>query len=499
MNAFLQKAALGVFAITIGLTACKDSENNDPTPVVGEIETDISGNISTTVATSFAPVSDIPANVSTTSGTTFAPISDIPGDTDSEPGYTFYDLDTQTIITDTTSAAWDIGFGGTTIIANSGNGGGIQVVDGAYADVTTAPADGYAEQTESSSWYNYDFTTHVITAKEDKTILVQTPDGNYAKVQITSYYHSDSNTGRYFSFNFTLKMDGTLALFHEDTYSYYDLETGTLVEDETSDEWDIAVNGTTVLANSENGGGIQVVEGAYAEAITAPTSGYEANTAAASWYNYDPATHLITPKEDKTVVVLTPQGNYARVEILSYYKGAPELEGASYAELESRYYTFNYTLKLDGDTELFHQNKTTYYDLDSGEIVADSASSQWDIAFSSTTILANAENGGGIQGLNIAFSATTEAPIEGYLDSNSAWYNYTSNATPIHAILPVENYTLAVLTPDGLYAKVRIISYYKGNPDTSTNEFANTETRSEERFFTFEYAIQTDGSTYFED
>ena len=497
MKIHLQKAAFVLLALTLSLTACKESGNDGPTPVVGELVSDVPGNISTTVGTTFAPVADIQANVSTTTGTAFAPVADIPGNTENEPGYTFYDLDSQTIIDDTASADWDLGFGSTTIIANSGNGGGIQVVDGAYADVTTAPEDGYAAQTESSSWYSYDPTTHVISAKEDKTIIVQTPDGNYAKVQITSYYHSETEISRYFTFNFTLKMDGSTDLFHEDTYTYFDLETGAAVE--STADWDIAFDGTTIMANSENGGGIQVVDGAYDDVTTAVTSGYAAQTESSSWYNYDFTTHLITPKEDKTILVLTPEENYARVQVVSYYQGNPDLSSASYSELTSRYYTFNYTLKLDGGTELYHEEQFTYFDFDAGEPVDDAASSQWDVAFSGTTIYANSENGGGIQGLNIEFANTTEAPIEGYSADNTGWYNYTGNTAPMHAVLPVEGYTLVVQTPDGLYAKLRIISYYQGNPDTSSDAFVNTETRPASRYFTFEYAIQTDGSTLFEE
>lgn len=497
MSGTLQKNLSLLFIFLLSLTACSDSGSDGPAPVVGQLVSDIPGNLPTTVGTTFAPVSNIQANVSTTTGTTFAPVSNIPGNTETEPGYTFYDLDTQTIITDSASSDWDIAFGSTTILANSGNNGGIQVVDGAYADVTDAPTDGYADQTESGSWYSYNPATHVISAKEDKTIVVLTPDGNYAKVQITSYYHSETEVSRYFTFNFALKLDGSTQLYHEETLTYFDLESGAAVE--ASASWDIAFNGTTVLANSENGGGIQAVDGAYADVTTAPGSGYSAQTESGSWYSYNPATHIISPNEAKTLVVHTPEGNYARVQVLSYYKDNPELENASYTDLESRYYTFNYTLKLNGSTELYHTDTATYYDLDSGEPVEDPESSQWDIAFSGTTIEANSANGGGIQGLNIAFANTTEAPTEGYSADNSGWYTYTGNTAPLHAVLPLEDYTLVVQTPDGLYAKVRIISYYEGNPDTSSETFANTETRPESRYFTFEYAIQTDGSTFFEE
>lgn len=145
----------------------------------------------------------------------------------------------------------------------------------------------------------------------------------------------------------------------------------------------------------------------------------------------------------------------------------------------------------------------TFYNLENHEIISDSdsVSNAWDIAFSGTTILVN----GGVSGpgeggavvLDQAFDATDQAPSSGYeVDTDTShaitdWYNYTGDSEPAHAVLPIENTTIVLKTGDGdHYAKFRIISYYKGNPDTSTDEFANMETRPPSRYYTFEYAIQ---------
>lgn len=142
----------------------------------------------------------------------------------------------------------------------------------------------------------------------------------------------------------------------------------------------------------------------------------------------------------------------------------------------------------------------TFYDLDAQQIIEDSTSAAWDIAFGGTTILANSGNNGGIIGLEVAFTDITEAPETGYEESNASWYNYTGEAPtgPQHAILAKGDYTLIVKTPEGKYAKVQILSYYQGNPDTSTPEFADFMTRPASRFFTFQYGLQTDGSRFFE-
>jgi hypothetical protein len=275
-------------------------------------------------------------------------------------------------------------------------------------------------------------------------------------------------------------------------YTFFDLNTGEIIEDTTDSRWDIGFGSTTLIANSGNGGGIQVVNTAYAELQLAPGEGYVPETEQGSWYNYDSGTRTVTPKENQSIVVQTTDGQYAKVQILSYYRDSDP-------ERESRYFTFNYTLQTEaGNTRLYHEDTETYFDLDTGEIVEDSASSQWDIALSVTTISANVQNEGGIMALNIPFADVTEAPTEGYEESNSSWYTYTGNTPPVRAVLPVDGLTLVVLTPEGKYAKVRMISYYKGNPDTSTQEFADTNTRPDSRYFTFEYAVQTDGSVNFE-
>lgn len=148
----------------------------------------------------------------------------------------------------------------------------------------------------------------------------------------------------------------------------------------------------------------------------------------------------------------------------------------------------------------------TFYDLQSGEIVADedSATTIWDLAFSSTTILTNSGISGSGEGgaviLDVPFENIDIAPSEGYntdaetslaipTGDENGWYNYTgTDQNPNHAILPIENKTIVVRTGDGdHYAKVRILSYYKGNPEiTSDMQFPPAN----DRYYTFEYAVQ---------
>ena len=60
------------------------------------------------------------------------------------------------------------------------------------------------------------------------------------------------------------------------------------------------------------------------------------------WYNYEgPPTHLITPIAGRTLIFKTHNGRYAKMEIQSYYKNAPESPNAFTDE--AQVYTFNYT------------------------------------------------------------------------------------------------------------------------------------------------------------
>jgi hypothetical protein len=143
---------------------------------------------------------------------------------------------------------------------------------------------------------------------------------------------------------------------------------------------------------------------------------------------------------------------------------------------------------------------------------SDSATTKWDIGFRGTTIILN----GGVSGpgqtqgqiVNGIFDELTVAPSDGYTSDNTTakaivgsggWYNYTgTTSVPNHAILPIAGKIIVVRTTEGKYAKAEIISYYKGNPDTTTPTFADLATRPAARFFTFRFIYQPDGTTNLE-
>lgn len=149
-----------------------------------------------------------------------------------------------------------------------------------------------------------------------------------------------------------------------------------------------------------------------------------------------------------------------------------------------------------------------YYSLRENTLVQDSASAEWDVAFSRTTIYTNSGSSGPGDGgaivLDQPFEATTMAPSEGYAidtsstnlaiptGSDNGWYNYNPST---HIVTPIEGKTIVIRTADGTqYAKINILSYYKGNPDLSSDEFNNNPDDYPSGYYTFEYAIQLNGS-----
>jgi hypothetical protein len=156
-------------------------------------------------------------------------------------------------------------------------------------------------------------------------------------------------------------------------------------------------------------------------------------------------------------------------------------------------------------------NQFTLFSLKDNAIVPndDSASTRWDIGFRGTTIIVN----GGISGpgqttarvVNGIFDELMQAPADGYATDaqgalalpGSAWYTYTGDAPsgPKFAVIPLPGKILVVKTSAGNYAKIEILGYYAGNPDTSTAAFASQATRPPARYYTFRYVYQPDGST----
>ena len=138
-------------------------------------------------------------------------------------------------------------------------------------------------------------------------------------------------------------------------FTKFNLETGLTTSSNT--DWDIAFRGTSIILN----GGISlgtndepertgdaagyIVDNTFANVSSVNTELLEQDSdegyVLTDWYTYSgPPNHLITPTPGKILVLRTHDGKYAKIEILSYYKNAPE-DPDAFTD-EARYYTFNY-------------------------------------------------------------------------------------------------------------------------------------------------------------
>ncbi len=155
----------------------------------------------------------------------------------------------------------------------------------------------------------------------------------------------------------------------------------------------------------------------------------------------------------------------------------------------------------------------TYYSLVDNKVVSstDAATTKWDIAFSSTKILINGGTSG--PGLGGAFVfkglfddlktiptdssfATDNATAASYaipLGSGKAWYSYDGLTT---LVSPIAGRVLVIKTATGKFAKIEILNYYKGGVTLSANASVSDKL-FKQRYYTFRYAYQPNGSKVF--
>lgn len=141
----------------------------------------------------------------------------------------------------------------------------------------------------------------------------------------------------------------------------FDFSSGVSTSSET--DWDIAFRGSTIIinggkarANSEepirNGNAaVYIAEKTFAEVIEIDESAFKQDAtnrlaigtgSGNGWYHYNRNTHVISPIPGRVLVFRTADNKFAKVEILSYYKDAPQKITSAIVESDSRYYTFNY-------------------------------------------------------------------------------------------------------------------------------------------------------------
>lgn len=136
-------------------------------------------------------------------------------------------------------------------------------------------------------------------------------------------------------------------------FTKFSFSLGTTTTSET--EWDVAFRGTSIILNGGSSMGTideparsgeaagYIIEGTFNDIASVNTElltqDSEEGYVLSDWYSYDPVNHVINPTAGRVLLIKTHDGKYAKVEILSYYKDAPDSPSM---ESEYRYYTFNY-------------------------------------------------------------------------------------------------------------------------------------------------------------
>ncbi|OPC06910.1 hypothetical protein BAS09_17870 [Elizabethkingia ursingii] len=149
-------------------------------------------------------------------------------------------------------------------------------------------------------------------------------------------------------------------------YTLYSLRENKVIAttEQDTDKWDIGFSGTKIIINGgkirKGKGAATIVKGSSFDGVkTAPedtvfkTDNGTTNADFAleplsdkGWYNY--ANTRITPIAGNIIVIKTGDGKYAKIQITSYYKGAPSTISDAAAANDSAYYNFKFALQTDG-------------------------------------------------------------------------------------------------------------------------------------------------------
>ena len=167
---------------------------------------------------------------------------------------------------------------------------------------------------------------------------------------------------------------------------------------------------------------------------------------------------------------------------------------------------------LGADGRPQYAGSVTYFSLVDNKIVASSdvASTKWDVAFSSTKILINGGTSGpGIGGAFVyvgLFDALKTIPSDSTFaidNSNAAkfaipqtsagWYIYNGLT---NIVTPAAGRVLVIRTATGKFAKIEILNYYKGGV-TLPITASDSDKLSKQRYYTFRYTYQPNGSKTF--
>lgn len=318
-------------------------------------------------------------------------------------------------------------------------------------------------------------------------------DAGDEPTQATNITHTDNGDGTR-----TTVVDAT----DYETKIYLDLGTGeekTPNSPEDSMGWDLSFQRFAISMNGGVSGSgdveAKLVEEGFDGISIAPVGGYETDQAdgpdenedadlffdraGTVWYDYDPATHVLTPR-DVTYVVRSVEGDFYKIKIESYYSDAGTAGHMRFTWGPLAPATVA-LISIDASAS----DSFVYLNLETGSVTTPANPEQsmdWDLAVRRTGFRTNSGTsgpgtGGAIEMVGQNVDAVVSAPAKGYqLDAllpipgppgsgeesrNPAldgWYDYNPTT---HEVSPRAT-TYVVRHADGDFSKVQIQNYSSG-------------------------------------
>lgn len=188
------------------------------------------------------------------------------------------------------------------------------------------------------------FIIGLISCDEDEPVIVDT---------ISSVTISDLAADPYTGIDpVTMRPTGDKGVFTFFRFSDSSIVSNT---DSATSKWDIGFKGSTIITNGGSsgpgqGGGF-ILNGVFSEIKEVPqdsvikTDNNPNYAIDKSWYKYDAAAMVFNPAPGKVMIIRTADGKFVKLEVLSYYKGAP---ASPTVRDESRYYKFRYVYQSNG-------------------------------------------------------------------------------------------------------------------------------------------------------
>lgn len=426
--------------------------------------------------------------------------------------------------------AWDLGFKRFLVKTNGGASGegGVRVAamaNTAFGDLDRAPSTGWVEDIEKedvdsekpdeileadiahafnqpndaseNGWYDYDPTDHTLSPAP-VVFVVQARDGRFYEVAFERYY-DDAGSPAILTLRFA-EIDGPEATGLEvdatSGWTYLKIGAGVVAAAPDSLDWDVGFSRTVLRTNGgtsgPGNGGAAWSEVDFAAADEVPTIGFvvdeelpvpgppgsgtiSANRVLGEWYDYDPVTHVVSPKDRALLVRGADGSSYGKLQILSYADGVHRVLFVRTSAVPA---TVRRTVDAS-DAEAW-----VHFSLRTGEVVetaSASADGHWDVAFSRTRVRTNGGTSGDGDAAAIEIAApidtVTAAPAEGYAMDEAlplpgppgsgtysgnpvlaAWYDYDPHT---HAIA-ARDVTFVIRTADGSFAKLAIEAFDDG-------------------------------------